>query len=409
MRITKISTILTCPDRNYLIVKILTDEGLVGYGDATLNGRELAVKATIEEHLAVWLVGLDVDRVQDIWQMIVRHTYWRGGPVFMTALAGIDMALWDIKGKRFGAPLYSLLGGKCRDRLTAYTHVHGRNDSDLMERSLERVASGSRVLRYSFDTQDPLNGEAYFRQPHQDLSTGRRIEVSQQFLADVGTWDSDVYISDLIRITALLREAVGSSVALIHDVHGRLSPIQAARAARQLEPYGLLFLEDPVEPMAEGALDLIRRYSTTALAMGELYTTMTECMAPVQNQLIDYLRVDISHFGGITAVKKVADFCSFYGVKLACHGPTDISPLAYAATIHVDYAVHNFGVQEYAYHGDRTYEVFDVSYTYDNGSLGIGESPGLGVAVDETAALQYPYQPSYLPGLRDRDGAVHNW
>jgi mannonate dehydratase len=409
MRIKEIQTIMTSTAGNYLIVKIITDSNIVGYGDASLNGRELAVKTTIDEYLSPWLVGHDADKIEEIWQMIFRHTYWRGGPVFMTALAGIDMALWDVKGKHYNAPVYSLLGGKSRDRVKAYMHVHGKTDEELIKRSLKKVKSGCETIRYSFDIQNPFDPNINFKQPHQDTELGR-IEIdAKDVINQVGIWDSEVYMNELIRVTGLLRKKLGSYIGLIHDVHGRLNPKQAARVAKELEPYKLYFLEDPVEPMQKKHLSLIRNYSITPLAMGELYTNIYECIDPIQNQWIDYLRVDISHFGGITAIKKAADLADLYGIKTAFHGPTDISPIAYAAMMQVDFVVPNFGIQEYAYHGDQTFKVFKTEYFYDKGYLYIDNSPGLGVEFDEIAANKFPYKPKFLPGLRDKEGAIHNW
>jgi len=409
MKIKDIQTIITSTAANYLIVKIITDNNIIGYGDASLNGRELAVKTVIDKYLSTWLIGLDADKIEEIWQMVFRHTYLRGGPGFMTALAGIDMALWDIKGKYYNAPVYSLLGGKSRNRVKAYMHVHGKTDEELIKRSLKKIKSGCEAIRYSFDSQNPFNPNMYFKQPHQDTELGRIELDAKDVINQVGIWDSEVYMNDLIRITSLLREKVGPHIGLIHDLHERLSPIQAARIAKQLESYNLYFLEDPIEPMRKKNLALIRNYSTAPLAMGELYTNIYDCIDPIQNQWIDYLRVDVSHFGGITAIKKAADFADLYGIKTAFHGPTDISPIAYAAMIHVDFVVPNFGIQEYADHGEQTFTVFKTSYSYKEGYLYLNDSPGLGIDFDEEIAIKYPYRHKFLPGLRDRDGAIHNW
>lgn len=408
MKITEVKTLLTCPGRNYCIVKIVTDEGIVGYGDATLNGRELAVKSALDNHIANFLIGSDSDRITDLWELLFRGTYWRGGPVLMTALAGIDMALWDIKGKRYNAPLYSLLGGKSRDKIRAYFHVHGHTKEHLLERIRLRMEDGCRCVRYSFDTGDPLEGHI-FVQPHQDIGSGSRIEVSKEAINRPGVWDTEVYQKDLIRVTEYLRENLGDSVALIHDSHERFTPIQAAAAARELEPFHLLYLEDPIEPTRPQSLEVIRSHSTTPLAMGELYHTMKDCLPPIEKQWIDYIRVDISHFGGITPLMKLSAFADCYAVKTAFHGPSDISPLAHAALAHVDLTIPNFGIQEYIDQTKKVEEVFHTGITYRGGYLEVSDKPGLGVEVDEEAAAKFDYDPKYLPVLRDREGAVHNW
>jgi mannonate dehydratase len=409
MKIKDIETILTCPGRNYLIIKITTDKGIVGYGDATLNGRELAVKAAIDGHIAKWLIGHDADRITDIWELVFRGTYWRGGPVLMTALAGIDMALWDIKGKKYSAPVYELLGGKCRDRLKAYFHVHGHTKEELLERIKVRMKDGCRCVRYSFDVADPFNEGYYFTQPHQDISVGKRIEVLEDAIRQPDVWDSNPYKHELINVTAFLREHLGYNIDLIHDGHERFSPIHAADVARQLEPYNLLFFEDPIEPMHQQSLEMIRRHSTTPIAMGELYHTIKDCLLPIEKQWIDYLRIDISHFGGITPSLKASTLAECQAVKMAFHGPSDISPLAHAALVHIDISIPNFGIQECVDRNSSVEEVFKTIVQYENGYITVGDKPGLGVDVNEEAAKYFEYNPKYLPALRDSEGAVHNW
>lgn len=409
MRITSVSTILTCPDRNYLLVKVETDAGITGYGDATLNGRERAVQTLIDEHLAGWLSGHDARRIEDVWQMVFRHAYFRGGPVMLSALGGIDMALWDIAGKACGAPVVDLLGGRCRDRLRAYLHVHGRSDEELLSRARERMQEGCRVIRYSFETPDPRDPHTRYRQPHQDIAATERIEVAGDGRRSPGVWDSEVYLRDLVRVTALLRRELGEEVGLIHDAHERLSVAEARRAARELEPYRLFFLEDPVEPLRTGALREVRAASTTPLAMGELYNTLPELLPVLEGRWIDYLRLDITHFGGISPTRRAATVADAFGIRTAFHGPSDISPLAHAANVHLDLAVPNFGIQELVEHDPRVFDVFDWGIEMRDGHIHAEDRPGLGVEVDEAAAARHPYRPAYLPTLRDGMGAVHDW
>lgn len=409
MQIKKVETILTCPGRNYLIVKITTEDGMIGYGDATLNGREMAVKAVLEEHLAKYLTGLDAGRITDIWELVYRGAYWRGGPVLMTALAGIDMALWDIKGKRYQIPVYQMLGGKCRDRLRVYYHVHGHTKEALAERIRQRLTDGCTCFRYSFDTRDSRREDRYFNQPHQDIGLGKRIEVTAEHIKKPEVWDTAEYSRDLIAVTAYLRDTFGSNIDLIHDSHQRFTPIQAAAAAKQLEPYHLLFLEDPVEPVYTEGLELIRRHSVTPIAMGELYNSIKDCLTPIEKRLIDYLRIDISHYGGITPSLKTAAIAEHHMVRVAFHGPSDISPLAHGALVHVAFAIPNFGIQEWVDDNEELNQIFHPDFHYADGYITLGNRPGLGVQVDEKAAEEYPYQPKFLPVLRDREGAVHNW
>jgi mannonate dehydratase len=409
MHIRRVSTILTCPDRNYLIVRVETDSGVVGYGDATLNGRERAVQTLIDEHLAEWLVGRDAERIEDTWQMVFRHTYFRGGPVMLSALAGIDMALWDIKGKVHGAPVYDLLGGKCRERALAYLHVHGRSVDELIARSRDRMRDGCRAIRYSFDTPDPHDPDTIYRQPHQDIATKERIEVTPDTRRSAPVWDSDVYLRDLTRVTATLRQELGEHVGLIHDAHERLSVAQARQVARELDPYRLFFLEDPLEPLRTGGLREVRAASTTPIAMGELYNTLESFLPVLAECWIDYLRLDLTHFGGISPARRAAAVADAYGVRTAFHGPSDISPLAHAANVHLDLALPNFGIQEFVEHDHRVFEVFRWGVEMRGGYIYYDGAPGLGVEVDEETAARYPYRPGYLPSLRDAMGAVHDW
>jgi mannonate dehydratase len=405
-KIREIRTILTCPGRNYLIVRVTTEDGITGYGDATLNGRERVVKSVVDDYLADWLRGYDADRISDIWQMVFRGTYWRGGPVLMTALAGVDMALWDIKGKRAGMPLYSLIGGKCRDRVAVYMHAHGQNAEELVSRCKELVGKGIRAIRYSFDTKDPEKNGILYRQPHQDVGL-KRIETDD--VKQEGLWNSEIYVNDLIGMSARLREALGDHIRLIHDVHGRLTSAQAVHAARELERFSLFFLEDPVGSLDVCGLRTLRSLCGMPLAIGELFNTMAQCDPVVRERLVDFIRVDISHFGGITPLLHLAHFSDACGIKTAFHGPSDISPFAHAALVHVDLSIPNFGIQETYVHDESLAQVFELPYWQEGGYVRIKDAPGLGVGFDEDAAAAFPYKKQYLPILRDETGSIHNW
>ena len=407
MRIRKVESILSSFHRNYLTVKITTDKGITGYGDATLNGRELAVRSVIDDYLSDFLQGRDAGRIEDIWQMIFGGTYWRSGPVLMTALAGIDMALWDIKGKEANMPLYSLLGGKCRDRLRIYVHVHGRNENELLERSGKKIKNGYKVLRYSFDATDPLNEKVVFTQPHQDVSLAKLERSDLDRIQDC--WDSEVYIRELVHVTGKMREQFGDKIELIHDVHHRLNLSQAMRLSRRIEEYDLFFLEDPIDPMNREAIEQIRKHTVVPLATGELFTNIHEFKNLVSNHLIDFVRPDISHIGGVTPLIKLSNFGDLYGIQTAFHGPGDISPIAHSAMSHINFCVPNFGIQEYFENLDELSDVFATPLRIRDGNLEISSEPGLGVQVDEEGLKKAPYKKAYLPMLRDQMGAVHNW
>ena len=398
MKITDVRVIVTCPGRNYVLLKIETDEpGLYGVGDATLNGRELAVAAALRDHIAPLLIGRDPDRIEDTWQYLFRGTYWRGGPVLMTALAGVDLALWDIKGKRAGLPLYSLLGGKTREGARAYTHVGGSDAAEVEDGVRDAVARGFRVVRVQVAV--PGNRGTY----------GARGDFPREGLPSEEVWEPSPYLRVVPRLFAHLRGTVGEDVELIHDVHERLTPIQAARLARELEPYHLFFLEDPLRPEHKESFRLVRAASTTPLAMGELFHTRWECLPLIQEQLIDFIRCDLGHLGGLTEARKVAALAETFSVQTAWHGPGDIAPITHAANVHLDVAIPNFGVQEMVFFPEAVREVLPGAPEYRDGALWPSESPGLGCDINEAAAAKYPYQRAYLPTTRRADGSVHDW
>ncbi len=424
MKITEVRVIVTCPGRNYVIVKIMTDTpGLYGVGDATLNGRELSVAAALEHHIAPLLIGRDPDSVEDIWQSLFRGTYWRGGPVLMTALAGIDTALWDIKGKRAGLPVYSLLGGKTRIGALGYTHAGGRDVVEVEDSVLEKIAMGFKVVRAQVAVPGTVGtygvggaGEASLASwknsgtPWQDeLGADGGGWGDGGAMPYVERWEPTPYLHAIPKLFAHLRDKIGWDVELFHDVHERLTPIQAARLAKDLEPYRLFFLEDPLRPEHKESFRLIRQHSTTPIAMGELFHTKYECLPLITEQLIDFIRCDLGHIGGITEAKKIAAVAECYSVQTAWHGPGDIAPPTHAANVHLDLAVPNFGVQEMVFFPDIVNEVLPGAPTFKDGYLRVTDAPGLGTDVDEEAAKKYPYDRNYLPMTRRADGSVHDW
>lgn len=406
MSIAAVTSLFAPAGRNYVLVKVVTSDGLVGYGDATLNGRELAVVTVIDEYLRGLLVGEDEANIEYLWRKIYQGTYWQGGPVLMTALAGVDMALWDIKGKRAGLPLWSLLGGRARERALAYVHVHGRDRDELIARSREKLASGFRAIRFSFDSVDPRYPELVYTQAHQDVSAGW---IERADGDPPGAWDSRTYVSELPGIAHAMREALGSSVGLIHDVHSRITASESVRVAKELEPAGLFFLEDPAPHHDLDALATIRSQSTTPVAVGELYFELDGVCELVRRRLVDFVRVDISHFGGITPMVKLAHLAEAFHVQTAFHGPGDISPPAHAVLAHLALTVANFGIQEMVEDRAAWSGVFSTSVTVEDGFITVGDTPGLGVDVDEAAVRGAHYVKASLPTLRDAMGAVHPW
>lgn len=401
--ITNVKVVVTCPDRNYVLVKIETsDPGIYGWGDATLNGRELAVAAMLEQHIAPLLIGRDPDCIEDIWQYLFRGSYWRGGPVQMTAIAGIDLALWDIKGKRAGLPVYSLLGGKTREGALAYTHCGGSDLKEVEDRVRERMEQGFKVLRVQVAVPGGSGtygvGKASALRPDADDS-----------LPSVEVFEPSPYLRIVPKLLEHLRVTVGDEIELLHDVHEKLNPVQASRLAREVEPYHLFFLEDPLRPEHKDSFRMIRQHSTTPIAMGELFNTRWDVLPLLTEQLIDFVRCDIGHIGGLTEARKIAILAETFQVQTAWHGPGDIAPMSHAANVHLDVAIPNFGVQEMVIFPEVAREVMPGGPTLKDGYMYVTDAPGLGTDVNETAAAKYPYRRAYLPTARRVDGSVHDW
>jgi mannonate dehydratase len=408
LKIVDVRVIVTCPDRNYVLVKILTSEpGLYGVGDATLNGRELAVAEDLKEHIAPLLIGRDPEQIEDTWQYLYRGPYWRGGPVQMTALAGVDLALWDIKGKRAGMPVYQLLGGRTRVGALAYTHASGGDFAaveDVARRAMERGFKAVRA-QVAIPGLEGTYGTPGRKTPEE---TTRRTAPSAG-LPSTEVFEPTPYLATVPRLFEHLRAKLGDDIELLHDVHEKLDPIQAARLAHDLEPYHLFFLEDPLRPEYKESFRLIREHSTTPLAMGELFNSPWDCVPLIKEQLIDYIRCDLGHIGGITAARKVAALAELFQVRTAWHGPGDIGPATHAANIHVDISIPNFGIQEMVFFPDVAREVMPGAPEFKDGYMNVTDAPGLGTDVNEELARKYPYRRAYLPTARRKDGSVHDW
>jgi mannonate dehydratase len=412
MRIARADVIVTSPSRNFVTLKITTDDGRTGLGDATLNGRELAVASYLREHLAPLLMGRDPARIEDTWQFLYRSAYWRRGPVTMAAIAAVDMALWDIKGKVANLPLYQLLGGACRTGLRAYGHASGTTVPDLFDSIREHLAEGYSAIRVQ--TAVPGLGAVYgvAASSASAQSAGERYDYDPAQRGAQPTleeWDTGAYLRHVPMVFEAVRSEFGADLPLLHDGHHRMTPIQAARLGKALEPYDLFWLEDCTPAENQDALRLVRQHTTTPLAIGEVFNTVWDFQTLIRDQLIDYVRAAVTHFGGVSPLKKLADYAAQYQVKSGFHGPTDISPVGMAAQLHLGLAIHNFGIQEYMPPSAATSAVFRHTFTFASGYLHPGDVPGLGVELDETAAASYPYQQAYLPYARLRDGTVHDW
>ncbi len=400
MRIVDGQVITCSPGRNFVTLKLVTEDGVYGLGDATLNGRELAVAAYLREHLIPLLIGRDARRIEDTWQFLYKGAYWRRGPVTMSAIAAVDMALWDVNGKALGAPVYRLLGGASRDAVTVYAHANGETIDEAVAAVGEQVSRGYRAVRAQCGVPG-LTGVYGVAKGH--------YEPAQRGLASETRWSSERYIACVPPLFERLRREFGTDIRLLHDVHHRLTPIEAARLGRALEPYDLFWLEDPTPAENQDGFRIIRQHTTTPLAVGEVFNSIHDCRQLIQEQLIDYIRASVGHAGGISHLRKIAALAELYQVRTGSHGATDLSPVSLAAALHFDLAVHNFGIQEHMPHSPETDRVFPHAYTFAGGMMHPGDAPGLGVDVDEALAPTFPYQRAYLPVARLTDGTMHDW
>jgi mannonate dehydratase len=402
LEIRHAKVIVTRPGRNFVTLKIETKDGLIGLGDATLNGRELAVAAYLTEHVIPCLIGRDAHRIEDIWQYLYRGAYWRGGPVGMTAIAAVDTALWDIKAKAANMPLYQLLGGACRSGVMVYGHANGETIEDTIEEALKYKKLGYKAIRL----QSGVPGLATTYGVSKDKTY---YEPARGNLPVESVWSTPKYLATVPKLFAAARDKLGWDVELLHDVHHRLMPIEAARLGKELEPFRLFWMEDATPAENQAGFRLIRQHTTTPLAVGEIFSSVWQCKQLIEEQLIDYIRTTVVHAGGITHLRRIASFADLHNVRTGSHGATDLSPVCMAAALHFDLSVPNFGIQEYMLHSDDTNAVFPHAYTFKDGCLHPGEAPGLGVDIDEVLAAKYPYERNYLPVCRLEDGTLFNW
>ena len=394
--------VVTCPGRNFVTLKITTSDGTYGLGDATLNGREMAVVAYLNDHVVPLLIGRDAHTIEDTWQYLYRGAYWRGGPVGMTAIAAVDVALWDIKAKMAGMPLYQLLGGACRDGVTVYGHANGDTIEETIREAVKYRAMGYRAIRLQCGV--PGLPSTY------GVSSDKLFyEPAQGGLPTENQWSTPEYMRIVPQLFAAAREALGWDVDLLHDVHHRLTPIEAGRLGRDLEPYRPFWLEDATPAENQEAFRTIRQHTTTPLAVGEIFSSIWACKTLIEEGLIDYIRATVVHAGGITHLRRIAMLADLHQVRTGCHGATDLSPVTMAAALHFGLSIPNFGIQEYMRHTDETDAVFPHAYGFRDGMLHPGEAPGLGVDLDEALAARHPYRRAYLPVNRLRDGGMFNW
>ena len=401
MKITNARVSVCSPGRNFATLIVETDQGIIGLGDATLNGRELAVVSYLE-HLIPCLIGRDPFNTEDIWQYFYRGAYWRRGPVTMASISAIDVALWDIKAKALGVPLYQLLGGKSRNGVLVYTHANGTTNEQALDAAAAYLEAGYLAVRLQGGVPGVTGtyGIAKGDKPYEPAERGLPAE---------NLWSTEKYLVHVPKLFEQARVRFGSDVHLLHDAHHRLTPVEAARLGKALEPYHLFWLEDPIPAELAEGYALLRQHTTTPVAVGEVFNTIWDARELCQHQWIDYLRMALVHSGGFTHLKKAADFAAMFHVRMGCHGATDLSPITMAGALHFGLAIHNFGIQEHMHHAPETDEVFPHAYRFADGYMHPGDVPGLGVEYNEAIAAKYPYQRAYLPVNRKLDGTLTDW
>ena len=410
VKIQNIRVICTAPEGiNLVVIKVETNHpGLYGLGCGTFAYRHLAVKHLVEEYLAPLLAGRDAENIEELWQLMHQNAYWRNGPIENNGISGVDMALWDIKGKLAGMPLYQLFGGKVREGVPVYRHVDGKDLSEICE-NIERFREmGLRHIRCQCGG---YGGGGYQSAP----GTAPAGAQSGVYL------DSRQYLRDTVKLFEGIRQREGYEIELIHDVHERIAPIEAIQLAKELEPLKLFFLEDPLPLEQLSWFRRLREQTSTPLAEGELFNNCQEWKRLITEQLIDFIRVHISQIGGITPARKLQIFAEQFGVQVAWHGPGDMSPLAHAANIHIDLAAQNLGVQEWSGIEPPNYviqelkgkkgallDVFPGLPEFRGGYVYPNEKPGLGVDLVESEAAKYPCENTVTTWTqtRERDGSL---
>jgi len=405
LKITDIKTILTAPANiRLVVVKVLTSEpGLYGLGCATFTQRARAVETAVDKYLKPFLIGKDPLQIEDAWQSNFVSSYWRNGPVLGNAISGVDMALWDILGKRAGMPVYQLLGGKCRKAVDTYRHAAGQTLEEVETSVRNLMEQGQRYVR----AQVAVPGlSTYGAGPK-----SKKEEVAPDANARPQLWEPRAYVRTVPKLFEHLRKKLGDEVELLHDVHERVPPILAIQLAKDLEAYKLFFLEDPFSPEDIGYFEKLRPQTSTPIAMGELFNNPNEWVGLVSSRLIDFIRIHISQIGGLTMARKVAALCEFFNVRTAWHGPGDVSPVGHACNVHLDLATPNFGIQEARAFTQAEQEVFPGCPELKDGYYWVNDKPGFGIDLDEKVAAKFPITDDppfdYRWGnVRRKDGSV---
>ncbi len=399
-RITAVRTIVTAPEGIPLVVvRVDTNvDGLYGLGCATFTQRWHSVVSYVDDHLARLVVGRYPGDIEDLTRLARLSSYWRDGAVANNAISGIDMALWDIAGKRAGLPVHELAGGKVRAAADTYIHAGGASVEETIEQAAEFVEAGWRNIRLQVG------------QPGIGSYGARGVGGGYPTSPYPDGWRVEEYLRATPKLFQRAREALGRDVELLHDAHSRLTAKQAVTLARSLEPYGLFFLEDVLGPEDWGQLPDVRAQSPVPIAVGELATSATTAAALVLGGGVDFIRCHISAIGGFTPARKLATLAEFSGVKTAWHAPGDTSPIGAAANVALDVTSPAFGIQEGHVYNDATHDVFPGTLPIIDGWIRANETPGWGIDLDEKAAARYPAglsgHDAWAAGVRSPDGAL---
>ncbi len=403
MKITGAKVIATSGGRNYrwVFLKLLTSEpGLYGIGSAGNHFQTRAVMAALEHHLIPWVMDKDPDRIEDLWQSAHYRTYWRNGPVNNNVLSGLDMALWDIKGKRAGMPVYELLGGKARDAVPCYDHVGGRTKEQCAENVAKSMETGYRHIRVQFGAGG-YGGGGFL-----PAGQGERPEGGYQGMA----FDEELYVDTIPGVFDYVRSKVGFAPKLLHDTHSHLSGINAVEFSRRMQPYQMFFLEDVLAPEQIDWYRQIRKVCTTPQAVGEVFSHPYEYVPLVTERLIDFVRCRVSAIGGITPAKKLATLCEFFGVKTAFQEGGENDPVNQLAAYHVDISSTAFGIQEENGFPEVARAILPGTGEIRRGYLYGSGKPGLGIDINEELAAKHPLREipggGAYPTDRGLDGSV---
>jgi mannonate dehydratase len=382
-KIKDVSVIATEPAGvRLVIVKIMTDQdGLYGYGCATFTQRADLVVEAVDRYLKPFLIGRPTDAIEDLWQAMYNSSYWRNGPVLNNAISGVDQALWDIKGRQAGMPVYELLGGKCRRGAMIYSHASGREIPETIDQAHKIMSQGIKAVRL----QVGVPGMAAYGA----AGAGTKPSAGGEPHDDV--FEPLPYVRRTLELFEAGRKQLGPEIELLHDAHERLPPRLAVQFAKDLEQYRLFFLEDPLSPENIDYFKQIRANCTTPLAMGELFNNPHEWNSLIRDSAIDYIRVHVTEAGGLTPCRKMAAMAEAFQVKTAWHGPGDVSPIGHCANVTLDVVCYNFGIQEWTFPNERIKEVFDGYPVVDDGYALPNDKPGWGIEINEKAAAKYPF------------------